>query len=175
MQGAGRTEDARLAYQRAIETWERLVIDYPDISLNYRELARFLAKCPANSLRDLKRATELATRATDLAPSDAASWYTLGLVQCAGQTWDEARVALEKSLELRPEGTASTWFLLAMTQWQLGDRVTAQGSYTQGAARMEKSGQSSNELQRQRSEMAALLGIKITTAVVADDQDEPLK
>jgi tetratricopeptide (TPR) repeat protein len=118
---AGHTTEAEGAYRRAIETWQQLVDDFPDVSLHYRELARFLAKPPATNLQDLKRATELAMRGSELAKDDAASWYTVGVVHYAAGRWDAARVALEKSIEIRPDGSDSAWFLLAMTHWQLGE------------------------------------------------------
>ena len=123
----------------------------------------------------MERATELATRGIELATDDAASWYTLGVVHYAAGRWDAARVALEKSLKIQPEGSGSRWFLLAMTQWQLGDRLAAQSSYGQAVEWMEKNGPDNKELRRLRAEAAALLGIKTTPSVVAAGQDEPAK
>jgi tetratricopeptide (TPR) repeat protein len=172
MRKAGRRTDAEKSYQRALETWEDLVREYPDVAINYRELARFLAQAPVDQLRNLERATELATRATDLAPDEPASWHTLGMVHHAAGRWDEARVALEKSLKIQSEVGGSAWLLLAMTQWQLGDRVAAQRSYRQAVEWMEKNGQDNKDLRRLRAQAAALLGNKDTAAVVAAGQDE---
>jgi serine/threonine protein kinase/tetratricopeptide (TPR) repeat protein len=172
MRKAGRRTDAEKSYQRALETWEELVGEYPDVAINYRELARFLAQAPVDQLRNLERATELATRATDLAPDEPASWHTLGMVHHAAGRWDEARVALEKSLKIQSEVGGSAWLLLAMTQWQLGDRVAAQRSYRQAVEWMEKNGQDNKDLRRLRAQAAALLGNKDTAAVVAAGQDE---
>ena len=119
---AGRPDDAAKAYQSAIETWEQLLEAFPDVLINHRELARFLAQPPVSRLRNLERATELATQGVELAKDDVASWYTLGVVHYAAGRWDAARAALEKSLKIQPEGSVSRLFLLAMTQWQLGDR-----------------------------------------------------
>jgi tetratricopeptide (TPR) repeat protein len=173
MQKAGRRDDAEKAYQRAIETWEHLLEDYPDVAINHHELARFLAKPPATGLRNLERATKLATRGTELAPDDSASWYTLGAVQYAAGRWDEARVALEKAVKIGPEGSVSACFLLSRTQWQLGDRVAARRSYGQAVEWMEKDSPDDKDLQRLRAKAAALLGIKAAPAVAAAGQDEP--
>jgi hypothetical protein len=83
-------------------------------------------------------------------------------------------VALEKSLKIRPEGSASSSFLLAMTQWQLADRVAAQRSYEQAVECMEKNGQNNKELRELRADAAALLGEKSASSVAAAGQDEPV-
>jgi tetratricopeptide (TPR) repeat protein len=114
----------------------------------------------------------LATQGVELAAEDASSWYTLGLVHYAAGRWDPARVALEKCLAIQPEGSASAGFLLAMTQWQLGDKSAAQRWYGQAISWTEKSGLTDN-LQRLRGETEELLGIKTTPAVVAVGVDEP--
>src|SRR5258707_8743109 len=116
MRKTGRPADAEKEYQRAIETWEQLLEAFPDVLINHRELARFLARSPVIRLRNLERATELATKGIELAPDDVASWYTLGVVHYAAGRWDAARAALEKSLKIQPEGSVSRLFLLAMTK-----------------------------------------------------------
>ena len=93
-----------------------------------------------------ERATELATQGTELAADDVASWYTLGVVHYAAGRWDAARVALEKSLKIKPEGSVSRLFLLAMTQWHLGDHPAAQRSYQQAVDWMQKDGPDNKEL-----------------------------
>ncbi|MEX2169555.1 MAG: protein kinase [Pirellulales bacterium] len=173
MHQAGRLADAEQAYQRAIETWEQLVDAFPDVPLNHRELARFLAQTSVGRLRNLEQATELATRGTELAPGDAASWYTLGVVHYAAGRWDEARVSLEKSLDIQPEGGGSVLFLLAMTQFQLGDRIAAESCYGQAVEWIEKNGPNNSELRRLRAEAAELLGIKITPPIIAAGRDVP--
>jgi tetratricopeptide (TPR) repeat protein len=175
MNKAGRTSDAEKAYQRAIETWEQLQADYPDVATNHHELARFLVQCPARGLRNLERARVFATRATELAPDDSASWHTLGVVQYAAGRWDQARAALEESVKTGPEGSVSASFLLSMAQWHLGDRIAARGSYGEAVERMEKDSPNDKELQRLRAKAASLLGIKATEAVLAIGQDEPPK
>ncbi len=173
MHMAARPAEAERSYQRAIQTWEQLVADYPDVALNHRELARFLVKSPVTGLRDVARATELAGRGTELAPNDAASWYTLGVVHYAADRWDAARAALERSIEIRPEGSASPWFLLAMTHWQLGDRAAAQRCQQQAVEWTEKIGRNDNDLRLLQAEASALLGITTTPSVVAEGRDVP--
>jgi tetratricopeptide (TPR) repeat protein len=172
MHKAGRPADAEKAYQRAIETREQLLEAFPDVLINIRELARFLAQTPVSRLRNLERATELATQGIELASDDVASWYTLGVVHYAAGRWDPARVALEKSLKIQPEGSVSPLFLLAMTQWQLGDRPAAQRTYQQAVDWMQKDRPDNKELRHLHAEAAELLGVKYTPSVVAGGQDE---
>ena len=170
---AGHTTKAEGAYRRAIEAREQLVDDFPDVSLHYRELARLLAKSPVTGLRDLERATKFATRGTELAKDDAASWYTLGVVHYAAGRWDAARAALDKSLNIKPEGSVSRLFLLAMTQWQLGDRPAAQRRYLQAVDWMQKEGRDNKDLRHLRAEAAELLGVNYTQSAVAAGPVEP--
>jgi tetratricopeptide (TPR) repeat protein len=172
MHKAGRSSEALAAYQRAIDTWEQLLVDFPDVPLHHQELAQFLTQTPAVRLRNLDRATELAKQGVELAAEDAVSWYTLGLVHYAAGRWDEARVALEKCLTIQPESSASAGFLFAMTQWQLGDKSAAQKWYGQAISWSEKSGLTENT-RRFRAEAEELLGMKTTPAVVAVGVDEP--
>ena len=101
----------------------------------------------------------MATQGVELAADDAASWYTLGVVHYAAGRWDAARVALEKSLKIQPEGSVSVWFLLAMTQWQLGDRAAAQRCYEQAVdVDGERTAQTIKISNVLRAEAAGLLG-----------------
>jgi tetratricopeptide (TPR) repeat protein len=172
MHKAGRPADAEKAYQRAIDTWEQLLEAFPDVLIYHRELARFLAQVPVIRLRDWERATELATQGTELAGDDVASWYTLGVVNHAAGRWGAARVALEKSLKIKPEGSVSRLFLLAMSQWQLGDRSAAQKSYQQAVDWMQKDGPANKELRHLHAEAAELLGVEYAPTIVAVGQDE---
>ena len=108
-----------------------------------------------------------------MATDDVASWYTLGVVHYAAGRWNAARIAVEKSLKIQPEGSVSRLFLLAMTQWQLGDRPAAQRRYQQAVDWMQKDGPANKELRHLHAEAAELLGVKYTPPVVAVDQDEP--
>ena len=86
--------------------------------------------------------------------------------------WDAAREALEKSLKIQPEGSVSRLFLLAMTQWQLGDLPAAQRHYQQGVDWMEKERPDNKDLRHLRAEAAELLGVKYTPSVLAGGQAE---
>jgi tetratricopeptide (TPR) repeat protein len=169
---AGRDSEAEAAYQRAMDTWEQLLVDFPEVPLHHRELARFLTQAPAIRLRNLERATELATQGVELAADDASSWYTLGLVHYAAGRWDAARVALEKCLKIQPKGSASAGFLLAMAHWQLGDKQAAQKWYAEAASWTETSDLTEN-LHRLRAEAEALLADDSASSIVAAGSDEP--
>jgi serine/threonine protein kinase/predicted negative regulator of RcsB-dependent stress response len=171
MHKAGRGSEAEKAYQSAIDTWEQLLVDFPDVPLHHRELARLLTQTPAVRLRNLERATELAGQGVELGPHDAASWYTLGLVHYAAGRWDAARVALEKSLKIQPEGSASAGFLLAMTHWQLGDKPVAKKWYAQAVSWLETSVLTENR-RGLRAEAEALLADDSASSVVAGGSDD---
>jgi tetratricopeptide (TPR) repeat protein len=74
--------------------------DHPDTPESMRLLARLLATCPDTSLRDPKRAVELAQDAVELAPRSAPSWQVLGWARYRTGAWKGSIAALEKSIEL---------------------------------------------------------------------------
>ena len=125
--------------------------DYPDVPIKLPRVSKILSAISRPiSLRNLERATELATRATELAGDDAASWHTLGMFITLRANGMKP-LALEKSLEIQPE-SGSARFLLSMTQWQLGDLVAAQRSYVQA----EKDGPDKKGLRRLRRSRGAI-------------------
>jgi hypothetical protein len=66
---------------------------------------------------------------------------------------------LQRSLELAKGGDSSEWFFLAMTHWQLSDKVEARQWYDKAVEWMDKNQPQNDELQRFRTEAAELLGI----------------
>ena len=122
-------------------------------------LAWMLATCRDTALRNLNRAIELATQATNLDPDDADYSGTLGVAQYRAGDYGAAIEALEKALRLRPEGSAADGFFLAMARWQHGDKEQARKDYERAAAFMEKEKSDDEESLRFNQEAAGLLKI----------------
>ena len=119
--------------------------------------AYLLATCPRKELRDAARAVELARRAVELAPAPSDAWSALGVAEYRRENWKEAIAALEKSIELSSDGGGFALFFLAMTRWRPGSEAAARKDYERGLRWMEETGPDDVELQRFRSEAAALL------------------
>jgi tetratricopeptide (TPR) repeat protein len=118
-----------------------------------------LVTCPDAKLHDPRRAIDLATKATELAPKWGAVWNTLGVAHYRAGDWKAANAALEKSTELQGDNAFDEFFM-AMTQWQLGKKPEARRAYDQAVQWMEKNQPKNEELRRFRAEAEALLGIK---------------
>jgi WD40 repeat protein/Flp pilus assembly protein TadD len=127
-----------------------------------------LATDPNTSLRDPRRAVELAQRAVGLAPLEGNYWNTLGVAEYRAGDWHSAETALRKSMSLRGGGDSADWFFLAMVTWNQGEKDRAHNWYR--AARLWMTRSSPNEeLQRFRSEAAALLGLPVRISSEPDD------
>jgi tetratricopeptide (TPR) repeat protein len=124
------------------------------------DLAWLLATCPDPKSRNAARAVELAKAAVELDPKTGAYWNTLGVAHYRAGDWKAAVIALHKSMELGKGGESFDWFFLAMTHWQLGDKVEARKWYDQAVAWMDKNQPENEELRRFRAEAAELLGVK---------------
>jgi tetratricopeptide (TPR) repeat protein/serine/threonine protein kinase len=129
----------------------------PDSAKANNELAWFLANSPEPSLRDPRRAVELAERAVKLAPRDGNCWNTLGAARYRAGDWPGAAAALAKAMELRRGGDAFDWFFLAMTHGQLGHADEARRWYDRAVAWTDKHHPDDAQLRRFRAEAAALL------------------
>ncbi len=133
--------------------------DHPDTPERMRLLARLLATCPDTSLRDPKRAVELAKDVVELAPQSASSWQVLGWARFRTGAWKESIAALEKSIGLREDGGDSfQWFFLAMAE--LGNKEQARKWYDRAVDRANKNQPANAQLLCFRAEAAELLGLK---------------
>jgi tetratricopeptide (TPR) repeat protein len=124
----------------------------------HNTFAWLLATCPEPKLRDSRRAVEHAEKAVQLAPKQGNYWNTLGAARYRNGEWKEALAALEKSMELGQGGDPHDWFFMAMSQWQIGQQDEARKWHDRAVQWMEKNQSDNEELQRFRSESAALLG-----------------
>jgi hypothetical protein len=62
-------------------------------------------------------------------------------------------------MNLHNGGDNSVWFILAMADWQLGEKAQARTGYNKAVAWMEKNEPQDAELCRFRAEAAGVLGI----------------
>src|SRR5262249_31079814 len=107
-----------------------------------------------------KRAVELAEQVIKLNPKHGETWNTLGVARCQAGEWQQAIAALEKSMEFRNGGDSNDWLFLAMTHWQLGNKVEARKSYSPAVEWMEKNQPKNEALRRFRAEAEELLGLR---------------
>ena len=126
----------------------------------HNELAWLLATCLDAKLRDPGRAVALAKKAIKLAPNNEIIWNTLGVAQFRAGAWNDAIVALEKSMEVRHGGDANDWFFLAMAHSRLHHQEEARKWFDQSVEWMEKNAPQDRDLLRFRAEATELLTVK---------------
>jgi len=81
--------------------------------------------CPLAEFRDPERALQLCEEFVERDSTSADHWGCLGLAHYRLGHWEEATTALEKSLELKPEGNHEALYFLAMSRWQQGEKEEA--------------------------------------------------
>jgi tetratricopeptide (TPR) repeat protein len=148
------------SYRHALADYEKVLQLAREEPEALNGLAWFLATCPDASLRDPKRAVELARQATTKAPKAGEMWNTLGVAHYRAGEWHAAIDALEKSMKLRRGGDSGDWFFLAMAHWQLGGKGEARKWHERAVQWMDRNNPRDEELQRFRAEAAALLQVK---------------
>jgi WD40 repeat protein/serine/threonine protein kinase len=153
-----------------------------------KDIAWFLANCPDAQLRDPAGAVKLAQTVVELFPTRDDWWRTLGVARYRAADWKAAVEALEKFMALRQGGDlgvaenldvlavltkyaallqvgdSCSFFFLAMSHWQLGEKEQAQEWYARAVSRMEANNPKNEELLRYRSEAEELLGVKHRSA-----------
>src|SRR5262249_1537730 len=157
LQTAGQPERALDAYRRALETRRRLTAMAPSDAGGQNSLAWFLATCPESELRDPPQAVAAAQKAVEMAPKNGSYWGPLGTAYYRTGDWKAALSALEKAGALRDGGTGSEWFFLAMTHWQLGQKVQAHEWYKKAVQWMDTNQPCDPEQRIFRAEAGALL------------------
>ena len=150
--------ESRGQVDNAIAAYEEAIRRDPNSSAAHHHLARLLATCSDPRLRDTERAVSLARSAVTLAPR-ANVQNTLGVALYRSSHWKEAIAALETAMKLRKGDDGRDGFLLAMAQWQLGDREAAHAWYDKAVEWMQRTRSSDKELIRFRTEAADLLGV----------------
>jgi serine/threonine protein kinase/tetratricopeptide (TPR) repeat protein len=165
LQATDRPREAEEHYLRAIAISQGLVDESPDV-LEYRgdlantygNLSWLLAEGPDPSLRDPKRATEMAEKALALDPKSPKLLAFLGVARYRSGQWREAIAALEKSVESATEDDPDVGFFLAMACHRAGDRGVARAGFDRAVGWMAKRPQS-ERTRRLHAEAAALLGL----------------
>ena len=134
-------------YAEAIAAFEEAIRLQSDFATEaYTELAMILSNGPDARLRNPHRAGQLAKEAVQLEPYNGNSWTALGLARYRESEWQEARTALDRSLQLQlggrggalPWDDAIDWFFLAMVHWRLGNHDEARKSYDEAIKCMDQ-------------------------------------
>jgi len=157
-------------HQAAISAFEQSIKLKAGSVEAYCEFAMVLSNSQEARLRDPDRAAEMAERALELNPKAGGCWSALGVARYRQNQWQEARIALKKSLELgglpappalRDEAdfVIVDWLFLAMSSWKVGEPDEARRCYQQAVAVMESRKPTSHELLGLRAEAEALLGL----------------
>jgi serine/threonine protein kinase/tetratricopeptide (TPR) repeat protein len=161
----GRRSEAAGHFRKVRDLFSALVAAVPGggpppgaPGLSENGFAWFLATCPDETFRDVRKAVDLARKAVNRAPAKADYWNTLGAALCRAGNPQEALPALEKAVQLRKETEGTDLFLLAIIHHQLDQPKKAHERYDQGTAWTEQHRAESLELRQLRGEAAALLG-----------------
>jgi serine/threonine protein kinase/tetratricopeptide (TPR) repeat protein len=125
----GSVDDASSEYQAAITLDREAYRRNPDDAGKVLQLARRLVMCSNQELREPEEAVLLAKRAAELTPGDARAWSILGLAQYRAADYRGAVESVRKGYELSDREDWWDFFLLAMAEWQLGNREAAQEWY----------------------------------------------
>jgi tetratricopeptide (TPR) repeat protein len=163
-----RTEEAQGQFVQARAMMEDLARRRPDESVCHWQLICLLANCPDAELRDPPRAVSLAKR---VLPEEVGHyWRYLALAQYRSDQWDDAADSIQQAMDLRQGGDAFDWLLLAMTDWQLGQKEEALQWYARAQEAIETGKPlfyryvGAMAVQRLRSEAEKLLGERIEAA-----------
>jgi serine/threonine protein kinase/TPR repeat protein len=131
---------------------------------NLNRLAAVFSTGDVLSLRDPPLAVELAQKAVGIEPKNGELWKTLGAAQYRAGNWQAALIATNKSIELRRDGVgARDWFVLAMINWQLGDKERARSWYDKAVQWMKDHESKDQELQQFQDEASKLLKVEDQT------------
>ena len=131
-----------------------------ELGTAYNAWAWLLATAPNAKVRNPPEAVKLAKKAVEFGPENADYWNTLGAAQYRAGAWQEAVLALQKSMDLGQGGNAFDWLFLGMAHWQLGQKEEARKQYDRAVRWAEKNESQDEELRRFRAEATELLGIK---------------
>lgn len=126
---AGQTPPARDAFQAALQLRVSLVDKFKTSSQYQDSLAWILAGCPVETLRDPKRAQELALQTTQAIPDSPQHWLTLGAADLARGGTAAVLTALNKSRATRGQEDGVTLCLQAIAQIRLKQPDAAQKSW----------------------------------------------
>jgi serine/threonine protein kinase len=158
---AGHPRDAADTYERAFRTMGTLLAARPKDAGAVRLLSRSLSMCPLPQLRDPARAVKLAKKAVEQDPGNAEGRFTLALAQYRAGAWNQAAAALGRPPESINQGSVASAFLVAMTNWQLGEKAKARQWYDKGDRWMRTYNSGNGEHWELRAEAARRLGLPV--------------
>ena len=155
--------------QKIIELQEQLVARNPadrefrssltlytrNLGIAFNKLAWRLVTCPDPDERKPDQAVELAKKAVELCPNNVNCWNTLGTAQYRAGHWKPSAIAFE---EVRRLGKTPT-FILAMAQWQLGEKETVRRSFQETLDEVNKDFPDDQQLRGMQAEAEKLMGI----------------
>ncbi len=127
-QREGQLDEARANFALAEKLLERISRELPNEAYCQQRRVLLLADCPNQEFRAPPRAVELAKRVTSA--TNGAIWRYLALSQYRCGAWREAEKSLETSMQLRGGGDPMDRLLLALVQWQVGERSRAMQTYS---------------------------------------------
>jgi tetratricopeptide (TPR) repeat protein len=142
----------------AIAAFREALDGHPDYGDALNDLAWILVTCPHVPRRDPAEGVKLAQNAVELVPNQGAYWNTLGVAHYRAGHWNDAVMALTRSVQLRG-GDSYDWFFLAMARWQLGEKEKARQYFDQAVQWMDKYRPGSKELGRFHAEAAELIKV----------------
>jgi tetratricopeptide (TPR) repeat protein len=95
-----------------------------------------LLTCPDESFRDPQRAIKIAQAVTRMVPERASARRALSFALYRLGKWDEAEAAIERLVAAPTDDSidAGALFVLAMIQWQKGEREEARRIYDRAIA-----------------------------------------
>lgn len=112
---AGKTEEAHKAFKEALDIRQKLILSFKDQPQFRDTLAWQLATCPAEDLRNLKRASELTRTTVNSFASSTQFLFTRGAVLLLNDKAMDASTELQKSAALRGVDDGLTLCFLAMS------------------------------------------------------------
>jgi tetratricopeptide (TPR) repeat protein len=152
-QSSGRSREAVRAWRRAVE------LD-PKNAMANNNLAWLLALGAEPGLSDPAELVRLARTATEVKPRVGKHWIVLGLALYRSGDWAAAKDALGKASNLSRIDAPMHGFVLAMTEWRLGDKTAARTAYNRAIEQLGLLNKPlDTESRRLPAEAAQLLGV----------------
>ena len=156
LKGKGRMDDAIDMFEHAIELKPNLANAQRGLNL----MAQLLATSNDVSVRNPKKAVDLAQQLCKRTPTSGDFWNTLGVASYRAGDWQGAIAALEKSVNLRNGGDGHDHYYLAMAHGRLDHKAEAQKWFERAVQGMEQNPSRNHQMQQLRNEAELLLGLK---------------
>jgi serine/threonine protein kinase len=131
---ANQSEQAKSAFQSAIEVRKKLQSTHATSAQYQDALAWLLATCPLTDLRDQRLALKLSVAATDAIPESPQFQLTLAAAQHQYQKPDDALQSLKICKRLRGQDDGFSLYLQALCESELKQRDNAKATLTAARA-----------------------------------------